>query len=151
MTQIERSSEPTLFFSKQETDAIVRAIQEAERLTSGEIRVHLEKKTDGDIVSQGKSLFEKIGMTKTAARNGVLIYLCVQSRRFAVLGDTGIHEKVPADFWAAIAAELTRHFKEDRFADGICAAVELIGEKLKAFFPYHRADLKELPDEISYS
>ena len=146
-----RSSEPILFFSKKEKEQIAAVIREVEKKTSGEIRVHLARRTQEDILVHAKEIFEKIGMTNTKTRNGVLIFLNVKSRRFAVIGDVGIHEKVPEGLWDEMAQTMTEHFKKNRFADGIVEAVRLIGEKLREYFPHERDDINELPDEISYS
>ena len=96
-------------------------------------------------------LGKKIGMTQTKDRNGVLIFMGIQSKRFAILGDRGIHEKVPREFWSGIVEGMQEKFKQDFFAEGIVEAVEVIGERLKAYFPHQRDDVNELPDEISYS
>jgi len=140
-----------LFFSKKEKKQIEKAIQDAEMNTSGEIRVHLERKAKADILSHAAEMFQKMGMTKTEAHNGVLFFMGVQSRRFAIIGDAGINEKVPPHFWNDIVEPMAQRFKEDEFADGLSEAILKIGEKLKEYFPYHRADINELPDEISYS
>lgn len=144
-----RSSHPRLFFSKKEKKQIVLAIREAESKTSGEIRLHLEKGKETDVVAQARKIFEEKGMTKTAARNGVLIYLSTQKHAFAVIGDTGINEKVPAGFWDSIVAVMQSHFKENRFADGLCEGIDHIGQKLQTYFPCQKDDLNELSDEIS--
>lgn len=149
--KIERSSMPYFFFSRKEKEAICAAIREAEKSTSGEIRVHLERKADQNIVEHAARVFEKIGMTKTELRNGVLIFIGVKTKRFAILGDSGINEKVGEDFWSEEAKIMEAHFKEDRFADGICAAVIRVAEKLSLYFPHQRNDVNELPDSISYS
>ncbi len=146
-----RSSEPILFFSKKEKGQIITAIQEAERKTSGEIRVHLTGRNREDILVHAGEIFEKIGMTKTCARNGVLIFLEVKSSRFAVIGDTGIHERVPQGFWDAMAKGMAIHFRKNHFADGIVEAVRLTGEELSKYSPREKDDFNELPDEISYS
>lgn len=149
--KIERSKNPALFFSEKEKEQIIEAIEKSEINTSGEIRIHLERKARGDFFGHAKETFEKIGMAKTKERNGTLIFIGVASKRFAVLGDIGIHEKVPVDFWDDIVSVMKKHFMEDRFADGISEAVVLIGAKLKEFFPYMEDDINELSDEISYS
>ena len=148
---IERSKNPILFFSKAENKRIVKAIQDAEMSTSGEIRVHLERKAKEDILAHAKEKFQKMGMTRTEACNGVLIFMGIQSRRFAIIGDRGINEKVPEAFWNEEVRLMADYFKEDRFADGLVEAILKIGEKLKEYFPYQRDDINELPDEISYS
>jgi len=153
--KIQRDNNPILFFSRKERKSILDSIRRAEMQTSGEVRVHLERQLRGETEEEkfqhAKEIFEKLGMTKTEARNGVLILLGIKSKRFFVLGDTGIHEKVPGGFWDEIVHEMTAFFKEDRFAEGIREGIARIGEKLKTYFPYERDDVNELPDEISFS
>ncbi len=146
-----RNSFPLFFLSRREQKIIETAIRQAEQNTSGEIRVHLVKEAKGDGFAQAKEVFEKIGMTRTRARNGVLIFLCVKSHKFIILGDRGIDEKVPPGFWQDITHLMADHFQHDRFAEGISEAVLKVGEKLKAFFPYEQSDRNELPDKISWS
>lgn len=148
--KIKRPTEPRLFFSKGEKKTIVEAIKKAEKQTSGEIRVHLERKKALDMMDHARMIFEKIGMTKTALKNGVLIYLNTKTREFTVLGDLGIHQKVGSDFWAEAVFIMEKHFSEDRFADGIGEAIIKIGEKLAVFFPRQITDHNELPDELSH-
>lgn len=145
-----RFNHPIFFFSKKEKEQIVSAIQEAERNTSGEVRVHLERKVKGDILEHAGKLFEKIGMTRTKDRNGVLILLVTKDKRFVILGDKGIHEKVPANFWDDAAKLMEDRFKKGEFAEGIAQAVLRAGEKLKAHFPRLADDKNELPDDISH-
>jgi len=149
--KISRSQDPVLFFSENEKKRIMQTIHQAELKTSGEIRVHLERKAQADILKQAQGKFEKLGMTKTQQRNGVLIFLAVQSRQFVICGDLAIHEKLPETFWTEATQLMESYFKQDQFAEGIVHAVLSVGEKLRAFFPYERNDLNELSDEISYS
>lgn len=149
--KIERDKNPALFFSKKEKTAIVDAVRCAEMKTSGEIRVHLERKAREPFYEHAQEIFEKLGMSNTKDRNGVLIFIGLASRRFALLGDEGIHQRVPEGFWDEIVEQMTVDFREDRFAAGIVQAVERTGEKLQAFFPYQREDVNELSDEISFS
>ncbi len=147
-----RSKDPARFFTPEESKAIVAAIEAAEKQTSGEIRVHLERKCPGgDPYLRGRDVFEDLGMTQTADRNGVLIYLATQDRLFAVLGDRGIHEKVDEGFWDAIAEQLSSHFRKGDFAGGMIAAIHEIGQRLRDVFPYagDEQDVNELPNEIS--
>lgn len=148
---VTRSQDPMLFFSGKERKLIANAIREAELKTSGEIRVHLERLARENIFEHAKEIFEKLGMARTRERNGVLFFIGVRSQRFAVLGDRGIHEKLPHGFWGELTEEMTRCFNEDRFADGLVFAIQKTAEVLQKNFPYHREDLNELPDEISYS
>lgn len=148
---IQRDKNPVLFFSNAEKKRILEAVQKAERVTSGEIRVHLERKAREPFYEHAQEVFEKLGMTKTAERNGVLIFINLAGGQFAILGDRGINEKVPENFWQSIAAQMQGHFKEDRFADGIVLAVLAAGEKLHHYFPFERTDINELSNDISYS
>jgi uncharacterized membrane protein len=152
MVSMGRSKRPRSFFTAEEAQAIVSAIGEAERDTSGEIRVHLEHRCPGgDAYQRGRRVFEELGMTATAARNGVLIYLATADRCFAVLGDKGIHEVVPDGFWDDVVAGMQSAFQADDFAGGMTHGIRRIGEKLAAFFPYagDEHDVNELPDELS--
>lgn len=139
------------FFQKEEEEQIIAAIQEAESNTSGEIRVHLEDNCKGEIMKAALRTFRKLKMHKTAARNGVLIFLAPERKEFAILGDEGINTVVPNDFWAEERDLMQSHFKKGAFSAGICAVILQIGEKLKAHFPVQADDVNELPDDISYS
>ncbi len=139
------------FFNKEEEQKIITAIQEAERNTSGEIRVHLEKKLEQDVVTEARQTFAKLEMHKTQARNGVLIFIAPNHHQFAIIGDEGIHQIVGDDFWQSERDIMQHHFRQGAFAEGICEAVSQVGEKLKAHFPFQSDDENELTDDISYS
>ena len=143
------SSNPNKFFTNEEKSGIVKAIREAEKATSGEIRLHLERKVSKDLYQSAQDVFNRIGMVKTAQRNGVLIYLATGDRKFAVIGDKGINDVVPENFWEDIVLQMTERFKNGHFFEGVCGAVQQIGEKLKQYFPYQPEDINELPDDIS--
>jgi uncharacterized membrane protein len=138
------------FFSEEDKKRIVSAIKAAELNTSGEIRVHLEARCKEDVLDRAAYLFEKLQMHKTELRNGVLFYLAYADRKFAILGDGGINEKVPDDFWDEIKARAIEAFKEGDFVNGLCQGIELCGQQLKAHFPYQSDDVNELSDEISF-
>jgi uncharacterized membrane protein len=144
-----RSDNPAKFFSEKEREDIIKAIQMAEKQTSGEIRLHLEKKSKKDIYDRAVKVFNKIGMHKTAQKNGVLIYLATANRKFVILGDQGINEVVPENFWADVANLMSEFFKKGDFSAGVCKGVTLIGQKLKDLFPYENGDINELTDDIS--
>ncbi len=146
-----RSNNPNKFFTKEEKEKVVKAIQNAENKTSGEIRLHLEKSSKKDPFERALELFEKIDMHKTDQRNGVLIYLATGDRKFTILGDEGINNVVPENFWKDIVTEMSEHFKQGDFSEGICIGIKRIGEKLKAYFPYQTDDVNELSDDISIS
>jgi uncharacterized membrane protein len=138
------------FFTKEQREDIRQAILNAELDTSGEIRVHIETTCAGDVLDRAAFIFDKMGMQKTEKRNGVLFYVAVKNRRFAVIGDTGIHAKVKDDFWDDVKNLLLNHFRDNRFTEGLVEGVGLVGDKLKAHFPYQTGDMNELADEISF-
>jgi len=140
------------FLAQLDQQRIVEAIRAAEQATSGEIRVHVQPKArGGELRWVAERTFERLGMTKTAARNGVLLFIASEEQRFVILGDRGIDEKVPAGFWDEIAAQLTIRFKNGQFTEGIVDAITAAGEHLKAYFPREAADVNELSDEIDVS
>ncbi len=138
------------FFSDQEKEDITLAIKNAELDTSGEIRVHIEDKCAGDVNDRAAYLFEKLDMHKTELRNGVLFYLAIKNRKFAILGDAGINAIVPDDFWENIRDTLLNYFRENRFAEGLIEGITMAGKQLKSRFPYQQDDVNELPDDISF-
>jgi uncharacterized membrane protein len=139
------------FFSKEQQAQILASVREAEKETSGEIRVHIESKLNGDLLDRAAWLFKKLGMDKTAERNGVLFYLAVSDRKFAILGDAGINAKVPAGFWDDISELMTKNFKEGKFTEGLSEGIIMAGEHLKLHFPHRPDDVNELSDEISFN
>ncbi|HEY8182639.1 MAG TPA: TPM domain-containing protein [Thermoanaerobaculia bacterium] len=139
------------FLEKLDQDRIVKAIQNAEEQTSGEIRIHVQPKSGSDIRQFAERTFERLGMTKTALRSGVLLFIASEENRFVILGDRGIDQKVPAGFWDEIAAKLTIRFKNGEFTDGIVEAINAAGMHLKEYFPRATDDVNELPDQINVS
>lgn len=138
------------FFTKEQKETILSAIREAEKDTSGEIRVHIETHCPEDVLDRAAWIFNKLGMDKTRERNGVLFYLAVADRKFAVIGDAGINSKVPEGFWNQVKELLTKYFKDGLFAEGLSEGIKLAGRQLKTFFPYRKDDVNELSDEISF-
>jgi uncharacterized membrane protein len=138
------------FFSKEQQAQILASVKEAELETSGEIRVHIETSHKGDVLDRSAWLFKKMGMDKTAERNGVLFYLAVSDRKFAIIGDAGINAKVPAGFWNEISELLKKNFKEGKFTEGLSEGIIMAGDQLKTHFPHRLDDINELPDEISF-
>jgi len=137
------------FFTQEELNKIVDAIEKAELETSGEIRFHMESKCKGDAISRAIQVFKNLKMHKTELHNGTLIYLATVDKKFAIVGDKGINEKVPDNFWQDVKDEMAENFKKDEFVVGISEAVLKIGEKLKEYFPYQSDDVNELSDEVS--
>lgn len=138
------------FIGKEGEARIVAAIKAAELHTSGEIRVHIESKCSGEVLDRAVYVFNYLKMYKTEARNGVLIYIAVDSRKLAIIGDSGINSKVPATFWDAIKQKMGVAFAAGLYVDGLCTAIEEAGISLKNYFPYQRDDINEQPDEISF-
>jgi uncharacterized membrane protein len=138
------------FFSAEEQDDIRQAIMNAELDTSGEIRVHIESVCKGDVLDRASYIFHKLGMTRTEKRNGVMVYLAVRNRKFAIIGDKGIHQVVPEDFWDNIKMKMLDYFRDEKFSDGLIYAITEAGKHLKQYFPYKKDDVNELPDDISF-
>ncbi len=138
------------FLSASEQEAIKAAIATAETDTSGEIRVHIENNCTGDVLDRAAYVYKSLGMSKTELHNGVLIYLAVQTRKFAIIGDQGINKVVPANFWDDIKEKMLHFFQKEEFANGLCYGIYKAGEQLKKFFPYQKEDVNELPDDISF-
>lgn len=137
-------------FSREEEKLIKQAILNAELDTSGEIRVHIENRCNGDVMDRAAFVFDKLKMQNTELRNGVLIYLAVKNRKFAIIGDRGINEVVPENFWDDIKQTMLNHFREGEFTKGLTEAIRMSGKQLKEHFPYQKNDTNELSDEISY-
>lgn len=144
-------STPHLLFGKEDQKRIVNAIQEAELQTSGEVKVHIEQHCpDANVMERAKTVFASLGMHTTKDQNGVLFYLAYGDRKFAVLGDKGIYERVPHDFWESTKEKLRTHFKKDAFTEGLCEGIAEAGQQLKKYFPYQSDDTNELPDDLSF-
>ena len=127
---------------------VVAAIGTAERLTSGEIRVVLSRRRVAEPVAEAQKQFERLGMTRTSHRNGVLLLLAPRSRTFAVIGDTAVHEKCGDAFWAELAAAMTEHFKRGDFTAGLVHGIERAGALLAEHFPRAPDDKNQLPNDI---
>jgi len=132
-------------------ERIRQAIAEAERRTSGEIRVSISRFFWGPVRPVAERAFRRLKMNETRDRNGVLFFVVPARRRFVVLGDEGIHTHVGADFWTETAAALSARFKKSEFTEGLVEGIRAAGECLAAHFPYDEAsDVNELSDEIDF-
>lgn len=137
------------FLTAAEEQQIIEAIRSAEKNTSGEIRVHLEKSTEKDALERAKEVFYFLKMDETKQQNGVLFYVAVDDKKFSVLGDKGIDSAVPDDFWNSIKNNVISEFSNGNYANGLKLGISETGLKLKEYFPYQSEDSNELPDEIS--
>lgn len=137
------------FLTKSEEAEVVEAIRLAEKNTSGEIRVHLEKKTSIAPITRAVEVFHELKMNETKLRNGVIIYVAVKSKQFAIYGDEGINDKVSDDFWNSTKEIMISHFKEGNNVKALVEGIENAGKQLKKHFPFEDDDTDELSNEIS--
>lgn len=137
------------FLTSEQEQAVVQAIRTAEKNTSGEIRVHLEKDTSTDTLQRAVEVFHILEMDQTTQRNGVLFYVAVMGKKFAIYGDEGINTVVPADFWEETKKIMQEYFVQNNFSQGLIEGILKAGEQLKHYFPYSKTDTNELSDEIS--
>lgn len=135
--------------NKEEEQAVVAAIRHAETGTSGEIRVHFERRVNGEALDNARKIFLQLGMQQTRLRNATLIVLFLESKKFAILGDKGINESVPDHFWDETRDLMGGFFRKGEIAHGLCTGIAQIGEKLKAYFPADEENPNELSDELS--
>jgi len=138
------------FLTEKEEKEIVEAIRSAEKTTSGEIRVHIEKSHgELDIFERAMEVFHALKMDNTKQDNGVLIYVAVKDRNFVIYGDKGINAVVPTDFWESTKDAIVTHFKKGDFKQGLIDGILKAGDQLQKHFPWEENDINELPDTIS--
>ena len=137
-------------FAENDKKSIVDAIADAEKNTSGEVRIHIENHCKIDVLDRAAEVFAILKMNKTKLRNGVLIYLAIKDHKFAIIGDAGINAVVPKDFWEVTKEQMKSYFKKGKFADGLTYAIRSSGHLLKEHFPYKEDDQNELSNEISF-
>ena len=137
------------FLSKADEQEIVQAIVEAEKNTSGEIRIHIEEHSEKSPLDRAQEVFFELNMNETQDRNGVLFYICVSDKKFAIIGDKGINDAVESDFWDGTKDTVIANFKEGNFKKGLVEGILKAGQQLKLYFPYQSDDTNELSNEIS--
>jgi uncharacterized membrane protein len=137
------------FLTANQEKTIIKAIRTAEKHTSGEIRVHIESKTEKPTLERAKEVFLYLKMDQTKQRNGILLYVAVESREFAILGDHGINQVIPKGFWEEEKKMVLDYFAKKQFEEGLVKVIKKVGEKLNEFFPYEKEDTNELSDTIS--
>ena len=136
------------FVGRLNHERIVRAINQAESKTSGEIRVFVAQGPVSDALAEARKRFEQLGMTKTRHHNGVLILVAPRLQKFAVIGDHGIHQRCGEEFWDRLVAAMRIHFQAENFTDAIIHAVEETGRALSEHFPRESGDQDELPNTV---
>ena len=137
------------FLTADEEKQIIEAIRIAEKNTSGEIRVHIEKTSKIDVYERALEVFHLLKMDNTKLQNGVLIYVAVEDRNFVIFGDEGINNVVEEDFWDSTKNVMQSHFKRGHFKQGLVDGIIKAGKQLETFFPWELGDKNELPDDIS--
>ncbi|MGN6247194.1 MAG: TPM domain-containing protein [Ginsengibacter sp.] len=147
-----RFSRKKPFFTEEENEKIIAAIRDAERQTSGEIRIFVESRCKFvDALDRAVQLFNNLEMEKTELRNAVLFYLAVKDRQLAIYADKGIHEAAGGDYWKKAVKEILSVFSKENISEGIISSIHQIGQALKTHFPYNaEVDKNELPDEIVF-
>jgi uncharacterized membrane protein len=139
------------FLSKLEHDRIVRAIQDAESKSSGQIRVHIQRgKLAGDPLVAAQKKFQSLKMHNTRDRNAVLVYVAPRAHKFAIVGDKAIHERCGEGLWQRLVDKMRGHFQNEKFTDALVEAIQEIGDVLATEFPSKKARSgNELPDEVT--
>jgi uncharacterized membrane protein len=138
------------FLSRLEHDKIVKTIGQAEEKTSGEIRVFISRKEPEDPVAAAQKAFLHLGMHRTREKNGVLIFVAPRARKFAIIGDTAVHARCGDQFWKEVAHEISTHFRQGDFSEGILHGVTRAGKLLAEHFPRHLGDKNQLSDDIAH-
>ena len=140
------------FFSAEENEIIVQSIRDAEKQTSGEVRVFAESKCRFiDALDRAQEIFVQLKMDNTEQRNGVLFYVALKDKQLAVFADRGIHQAVGDQYWKEVVSQILVHFNKENYATGIKECVLKIGDALKTHFPFdNETDKNELPDEIIF-
>ena len=138
------------FLSRKDEEEVIEAIRTAEKSTSGEIRVHLEKSHgEKDIFERAMEVFHVLKMDNTKAANGVLIYVAVEDRDFVIYGDRGINDVVPTNFWESTKDAIVAQFKAGNYKQGLIDGILKAGEQLQTHFPWRESNVNELPNNIS--
>ena len=133
---------------KKDQKKIAEAIKNAELLTSGEIRVYIAKQCKEDAIEKASAIFHNLKMQETKLRNAVLIFVCPADKKAAILGDSGINSVIQDNFWDSALNELVSYCSKDLITEGICVAVEKVGDIIKQKYPFLEGDINELDNEI---
>ena len=137
-------------FNDEEQQQVRVAIEDAEKHTSGQIRVCIEKNCNEEVLDRAAKYFHQLNMHKTRLRNGVLIYVATVDRKFAIIGDSGINKVVPEGFWDDVKEDMLQHFKYGNLIEGIVTGLRIAGDHLQKYFPHNPDDSNELSDDIAF-
>jgi len=147
---MKRKEVPRLFFTKEEQSQIKQAIEQAERKTSAEIVVRLERNCPGDPLVHCRDLLQTLGITEAKSRSGAILFISLEDHKVAVFGDVNVDRVFSQEHWDALCSKLVLGFKEDRHCEALCEAIHWIGERLSGPLPYLKEDVNELPDDLSF-
>jgi len=136
------------FLSAEEREKIVAAIREAEGKSIGEIKVYFEKRCKADVLDRALEIFSKLKLHETRHQTGILIYVAYEDKLFAIIGDKGIHAKVPENFWDETKTMMEFHFRKGQFSEGLLKGIHLSGEQLRKFFEPTGENPNEISDDI---
>jgi uncharacterized membrane protein len=145
-----RSNSPNKFLTQKESEKMKRCVEDAEKKTSAELKVILVRHCWGHIQEKAARLFRKFRLHETKNRNAVMIMLVLTDREFIIYGDEGVHEKVGQSFWDDMRNKMAACFREDKFCDGLCLGISLIGEKLAMHYPPEQEDRNEIADNVDF-
>jgi len=148
--KVKRPSEPAQFFTEEEQNQIISCVQEAEKATTAEILVRLERKCGEDPIERCRKLMDELGITRTKERTGILIYCSIEDHRVAIFGDEAIHAIVGTEGWKDACEKLASRFANGDFVDAICDAIHSMMPMLKENFPAYVVNPNELPDKPSF-
>ncbi|ASU32336.1 TPM domain-containing protein [Mucilaginibacter xinganensis] len=137
-------------FNEEEQQRIRTAIENAEKHTSGQMRVCIEKTCTEEVLDRAAKYFHQLDMHKTKLRNGVLIYVATVDRKFAIIGDAGINKAVPANFWDDTKEKMLENFKYGNLVEGIVTGINIAGDHLREFFPYQSGGSNELSNDVAF-
>lgn len=143
----------TKYFNKKDLARITQACTEAEKTTSGELRVSIlrkrdKKQTDLSVKDLALQEFYNLKMDETRDKTGILLFILLNERKFQILADEGINEKVSPDTWQAQAEVFTDFFKKKKYTDGVITVLQNMGKILTEYFPIKDDDTNELSDEV---
>ncbi len=139
------------FFTTEQQHQMVQAVQQAEKNTSGEVRIFVESKCEYmDAVDRARDIFFSLKMEKIKDRNAVLLYMAIDDRQLALFADEGIYQRLGQEYWDREAKKMIDSFTKNDYTGGVCVVVEEIGQALKKEFPYQSTDKNELPDQIVF-
>jgi uncharacterized membrane protein len=138
--------------SDADLDAIAAAVAAAESQTSGMIKVHLERRVHGhrgDALARAKDVFARLQMHRTVQRHAVLVYLALEDRQLAVIGDAGIHARVGDQGWNAIRDHMVARLAAGAAREALIGAVDEVGRFLREHFPSAPGDVPDSSDDLT--